>query len=189
MKKVYTSSNVSLLRNREVFFDANIFIFNFWPTLSKNQRAEKYSKTTKILLQQKTRFLIDFTVVSEVINYALRTEYTKYLQERELTQKDFGFKWYRDSSEGRNAIGDIYQTVRITIGKIFNVVGKCFTQSDIERFLNVEELDFSDKAILSICKENGCVLFTDDADFTNSPIEILTLNKRIINKRKRLYVS
>lgn len=183
MQKVYTFSNIHSLKNRIIFFDANILIFLFWPTITKNNRSEKYSKIFKILLQQKVNPTIDFIVISEVINRAIRTEYAKHLQEKNLSKKELRFKTYRDSQEGQMALSDIYITLRKIIREMFNIVGKEFSQINIESFLKVDDLDFSDKGILVICRDNDFVLFTDDKDYTNSKVEILTLNKDIMKRR------
>jgi len=42
----------------------------------------------------------------------------------------------------------------------------------MEGFLVVEELDFVDKATVSICAENSLVLLTNDKDFKNSGLDI-----------------
>jgi len=51
----------------------------------------------------------------------------------------------------------------------------------VKNFLNVDNLDFNDKGILKICQENKFVLLTDDGDYKNSDIDILTCNKQILN--------
>lgn len=48
--------------------------------------------------------------------------------------------------------------------------------------LVLDELDFNDKAIVRICEENSLVLLTNDQDFKNSGLDILTGNPRILSK-------
>lgn len=47
-------------------------------------------------------------------------------------------------------------------------------------FVDANELDFVDKAIVSLCKENNLVLLTNDKDFKNADLDILTANTSIL---------
>ncbi len=76
---------------------------------------------------------------------------------------------------------DIFVIVKNNILNRFNVVGKSFDKQKIESFLIVDELDFVDKAMASICSENSFVILTNDMDFKNSGLDILTGNPRILS--------
>ena len=43
----------------------------------------------------------------------------------------------------------------------------------------VDELDFSDKAIIRICEDNQFILLTNDTDFKNSNIDIISCHKKM----------
>ncbi|BAP56029.1 PilT protein domain-containing protein [Thioploca ingrica] len=90
------------------------------------------------------------------------------------------FQRFRDSQDGQEVLHDIYQVVNKNIVNRFNVTGKVFTKSDIENFLQVDSVDFSDKGIISLCKENGFVLLTNDKDFASADLEILTSNPALL---------
>ena len=45
----------------------------------------------------------------------------------------------------------------------------------------IDELDFVDKSTVSIFQENSFVLLTNDKDFRNSDIDILTGNTHTLN--------
>ena len=91
------------------------------------------------------------------------------------------YKQFRDSRQGKTILSDIYNIVKDRILEDFCVVGKSFSEDDIRDFLIVDSLDFMDKGILDICKENNFVLLTNDKDYKNSDIDILTCNRQILN--------
>lgn len=86
------------------------------------------------------------------------------------------FKDYRDSLDGQEALNDIYQLINKKVINSFTVTGKIYSKSEIESFLSVDYLDFNDKAIVLLCKEKNYILLTNDRDFINADIDILTAN-------------
>ena len=147
----------------------------FWPTGQHSYESE-YAQAYKNLIIQRNNLYVDFLVVSEVINRVLRLEYKK----ANLDDSQ-NFKKYRDSTEGVNVLNDIYVIVKDNILKHFQIIGKSFNKGDIEIFLNVDKLDFVDKAIASICLDNNFVLLTHDKDFKDTGLDILTGNNNIFN--------
>ena len=176
----YSLSRVNSISGRPVFFDANVLIYIFWPTGLYRWEAN-YSAVFGQLLRQSNELIVDFLVISEVINRIHRVEYEKYLVVSRLDKTALNYKGYRDSADGQSALADIYLIVETSILSCFTVVGKNFTQADILSFLTVEPLDVMDKAILSICRENSFVLCTNDQDYKSSDIDILTSNPAILN--------
>ena len=175
----YSLQNVATLQGRKVFFDANVLLYIFWPTGSYKWESN-YSSAFGSLLRQKNELMVDFLVLSEVINRAIRIEHDKHLSLYKIERKDLSFKSYRDSADGQNALNDIYLIVKDNILPNFEIQGKAYTKADIESFLQVDSLDFMDKAFIPICKENNCILLTNDKDFANTDIEILSSNPAIL---------
>ena len=180
MATKYSLQNITLLRDRKVFFDANVLIYLFWPSGSY-QWEKHYSGAFGSLLKQQNELLVDFLVISETVNRAHRLEYEKHLTAANLSKSVFTYKKYRDSAEGQSALSDIYLIIDTNILSRFTVVGKSFTRAEIQSFLVVEPLDFTDKGILLTCKENACVLFTNDQDYKSADIDILTSNPAILS--------
>lgn len=180
MATKYSTQNIPAVIDRKVFFDANILIYIFWP--SGSQYWENiYSATYARLVRQGNEMLVDFIVISEIVNRAIRLEYDKFLIANTLTRSNFSFKKYRNSADGHTALTDIYLMVETDILNSFTVVGKSFTKQEINSLLTVDTLDFGDKAIMLTCQENGCVLITNDVDYKTSNIDILTSNPSILN--------
>ncbi len=173
----YSIQNIELLKDRKIFFDANILIYLFWPSGSFNWE-KSYASILKKLLTQKNELCIDFLVISEIINRIHRIEFSKCSK----INKSLNYKSYRNSVDGQTTMLDIYTIISTNILNHFTVLEKSFSKIEIQSFLTIDSLDFSDKAILLTCSENNCVLITNDADYKASSIDILSSNPSILNK-------
>lgn len=180
MATKYRLQDVAQLNGRAIFLDANILMYLFWPT-GQYFFEQNYARVFRSLLRQGNQLYINFLVISEIANRAIKAEYEKYLLVNSLTKVELKYKDYRNSQDGIDALNDIYIIIRNDILARFNVVGKAFSQQDIESFLTVNDLDFVDKAIVTLCKENSLVLLTNDKDFKNADLDILTGNPVILN--------
>lgn len=180
MATKYSLQNIHQLGSRKIFFDANVLIYIFWPS-GDYKWEEYYSSAFGKLLRQKNELFVDFIVISEIINRSHRLEYEKYLAANNIKKSKLSYKNFRDSDDGCEALSDIYLIIETNILNYFTVLGKAYTKSDIQSFLKLETLDFSDKGILLTCKENSCILLTNDRDFVNADIDILSSNPRLLN--------
>lgn len=179
MSATYSISQISTLTGRKVFFDANIVIYIFWPTGSQHWENQ-YASAFNNLMTQQNELVVDFMVISEVINRIIRIEYEKHLVTHQLTRQVFSYKTYRDSTEGESAMNDIYLIVKHTILPLFSVSGKTFSKNEIETFLTLDTLDFTDKGVVQLCIENNFVLLTNDKDFKQSGVDILSSNPALL---------
>ncbi len=173
MATKYRLQDIAQLNGRDIFLDANVLIYLFWPT-GQYSYEENYARVFRNLLRQGNNLFVDFLVISEVINRVVRIEHLKL----NPTQK---FKDFRNSQDGKDALNDIYIIVENNILNRFNIVGKVFSKEEIENCLVVDELDFVDKATVLLCKENALVLLTNDKDFKSTDLDILTGNPTILN--------
>lgn len=168
----YRLQDVSQLNGRNIFFDANVLIYLFWPT-GQHSFEQNYARVFRNLLRQGNNLFVDFLVTSEVINRILRNEHQRINPSQKL--KDF-----RNSEDGKDALDDIYIIVKNDILARFNIVGKAFNSQEIESLLSVDELDFVDKATVTLCEENNFVLLTNDKDFRDCGLDMLTGNPHIL---------
>ncbi|MBN7811505.1 PIN domain-containing protein [Algoriphagus sp. H41] len=173
MAKRFKLNETDRLEGQGVFFDANVLIYLFWPTGS-HYWEEKYSRAFATLLRKSNPLFVDFLTVSEVINRVLRVEHQKLKPEQK-------FKEFRDSPTGKEALEDIHLLLKTDILNRFEIIGKSFSKSEILDYLIVNDLDFADKAIVHLCQEHNLILVTNDKDFKNSEIDILTGNPSILN--------
>lgn len=178
MANCYTKSQIPQLKERTIFFDANILIYLFAPT-GRGPFERKYASIFAGLLKEKCKMAVDFTILSEFINRAIRTNYEIYLKSNNLDKKILSFKQYRNNVDGQMALQAIYDMVNNKIMKYFEVIGKSFTMLDIQSMLRVDSLDFNDKAIELICRENNFILITNDVDYKDTSLDILTVNNQL----------
>ncbi len=173
--KRYSESDIPDITNRSLFFDANILIYLYF-TQTGQDLQEIYSRVFKKLLNTKNiTFALDFVVLSEVINIALKEEYKLTLTENSnLKYKDF-----RDSPNGINALKNIHSIIEDMILPRFSIAGKKYDKTSLSSLLVENGLDFNDKHICKLCEENQFILFTHDRDFKNSDIEILSMNSNL----------
>lgn len=176
MPNRYRQSDIPSITNKNVFFDANILIYLFWPTTNNtNSLANQYSSVLATLLRNGFKLFINPTVVSEAINRILRIEFENYkIQNGNDT---IAFKAYRDSDEGRQAQSDAYAVLNNRILNLFSVKDKCLSKNDIKSFLSVDCLDFNDKIILDVCKSNNLILLTHDKDYAGTDIDVISANR------------
>lgn len=176
MPNHYRQSDISSITNKNVFFDANILIYLFWPTTSNtNSPANQYSSVLASLLQNGFKLFVNPTVVSEAINRILRIEFENYKIQN--GNDAITFKTYRDSIEGRQAQSDAYAVFNNRILNLFSIKDKCLSKNDIKSFLFVNSLDFNDKIILDICKSNNLILLTHDKDYVETDIDVISANR------------
>jgi predicted nucleic acid-binding protein len=176
----YRLQDVAQLNGRNIFFDANVLIYLFWPT-GQHSFEQNYAQVFRNLLRQGNDLFVDFLVISEIVNRAVRNEYEKYLLTNSLTKAQLKFKDYRDSADGQDSLNDIYIIVKNDILSHFDIIGKSFEKPEIENFLVVDDLDFVDKATVTLCEENNFVLLTNDKDFRDCGLDMLTGNPHILN--------
>ena len=177
MSNRYSQSTISDINDKKVFFDANILIYLFWATGSYWEQT--YANLYSRLNRQNNSYVIDFLVISEFINRAIKMEYQNYLDENGLTYQEYKYKTYRDSQDGKEALSDIYTIVSSEILESFEVVEKAYSKDGVSSMFIVDSLDFTDKAIEQICSENDFVLLTNDKDFKDSTIDILSCNRNL----------
>lgn len=183
MANCYNESQIPQLKDRTIFFDANILIYLFAPT-GRTSFENKYASMFRELLTAQYKIAVDVTVISEFINRAIKTGYDIYCSSNNLDKSQFRYKSdYRDSTDGSQAIRSIYDMVNNKIMKNFKLIGKSFTVPDVKSMLCIDGLDFNDKVIELICRENNFVLLTNDGDFINADLDILSANKKFIDGR------
>ncbi|MGL5786776.1 MAG: hypothetical protein ACRCX4_08175 [Bacteroidales bacterium] len=180
MKQRYNNFDISKINNRNIFLDANIIIFLFFTTKPYQEWQKDYSGMFLQMLNQGNKLMIDFIVLSEVINRELRVQYELYLWQNKYSKKDVHFKDYRNSADGKEVLNHTYRIIQEKIFPLFQFDKKDFSQDDVSGFMTFEPLDFNDKAIEKLCREKSYILFTDDRDYAGSDIEIISTNPSLL---------
>src|SRR5690606_39540655 len=119
----YKLQDVADLKDRAVFLDANILIYLFWPT-GQHHFEKNYARVFKSLLKQKNKMLVDFLIISEVINRVIRIEHQKINPNQR-------FKDFSNSQEGKEALNDIYLIIIYVVLKLCEVIVTAFVIHNI----------------------------------------------------------
>jgi predicted nucleic acid-binding protein len=174
----YGKQDISSISGKKVFFDANIMIYIFWPLYSVPHYTNQYSNIFGQLIKQENSLFINNTVLSEIINRIARIEHKCYC---DMVRSPVSFKDYRNSSDGQAVFRDIFNILLNNILNNFGIGNKIFTPGEIKSLLVVDTLDYNDKLIVSECKENNYLLITNDGDYKNADIDIITLNHNLLS--------
>jgi predicted nucleic acid-binding protein len=171
MAKTYQLKDFNQLTGQNIFFDANVLIYLYF-SMGQQDLEETYAKAFKNLIKQGNGLYVDFLVISEVINRVMRHEHHRI-------NSGITYKNFRNSTEGKDALQGIYTQIKNDILRYFKIIGKSFDTNSIENFLQIDSLDFIDKAIVETCKENKFILFTHDGDFKDCGLDLLSNNKKL----------
>jgi hypothetical protein len=86
------------------------------------------------------------------------------------------FKDFRDSAEGQAAQAEINRVIEEEIFPVIEVVERAYSKADMLKLLVVNRLDFVDRLLVLLCEEGDYVLLTNDGDFIDSDIDIISNN-------------
>lgn len=163
-----------------MFFDTNIWLFTHGINRPKDPKEKAYSNALSKIIKAKSRIYTDVLVVSEFVNTCAKREFSIRNQSGNLS-----FKRFRKSGRFKSISSDVARES----GKILKLCDRMesgFRTLNIQQILDGYEegrIDFNDLVILDICKRNKLILVTDDGDFRNERIPILTANRKMLNGR------
>jgi predicted nucleic acid-binding protein len=121
------------------------------------------------------RLVVDSNVISEVINVVMRKSWED-LMDRHPELGYHTFKSFRDSVEGAAAQAEINRVIEEEIFPVIEVVERAYSKADMLKLLVVNRLDFVDRLLVLLCEEGDYALLTNDGDFIDSDIDILSNN-------------
>ena len=172
--------NYSFKSTDNLFFDANIWFFLYGPNRPGDPRIKIYSGAFKSILSAHSRILTDILVVSEFINRYARLRHQLLLRQRSDVPRDF--KQFRRTSFFKTIARDIAADTRKILGNCTRVESD-FTTVDAESLIagyEAGDSDFNDLMLVELCRARGFKLVTDDGDFSDKHITILTANKKLL---------
>jgi predicted nucleic acid-binding protein len=164
-----------------LFLDANIWLLIYGPVPHSDKDKffkNIYSASFKRMLLNNSKIFVDQLVLSEFINAFRQLEFKRLKPEFEW---HLGFKNFRDTPEFVKVTKEISLQAR----KIINLSLRCdsvFNSLDIISILAKYEKgrsDFNDWMYIDICKRNNFLFVTNDSDFKDSGIPLLTANSTL----------
>jgi hypothetical protein len=187
MSKIIDARTVSI-ENSRILFDANVWMFiNRFGAYSMPDRANSYSAAYKALLQKNNKIVLNNYVLGEFFNRCAKLEYELRKTEFEAENVPIPrFKLYRRSSEFESVLESIRDTC-------LNMLDDCEYVSvdghhyDIKSVLNEccdQCADFTDRVLIDFCTKEKLFIMTDDADFVNCGLDVITANKKMHSGRR-----
>jgi len=163
--------------DRKYFLDTNILLAVYGPFPPEEHRAKIYSGPLKRLRAAGVPAFFDVLVASEFVNVWARYEFKI---------QDFGgdFKAFRASPEFQRVAKDIAQALR----SILTFVRPSPTPfANIDLLAKVDEFetarfDFNDLMVEECCRSRSYILVTDDGDFGDADVSIVTGNRELLGK-------
>ncbi|MHB1004074.1 MAG: PIN domain-containing protein [Chloroflexota bacterium] len=163
-------------RQDRLLFDANVWLLLEGPQDPgrRDQRVGVYSGALARILMAESKLFLDALVLCEFVNV-----YARYYCEMDTGQRgrDY-FKTYRDTEAFRPRAEEIAAAVR-RIAKRCTPVDCPFGTIDLAELANeysAQRPDVNDQIIAMVCRANDLKLVTDDADFADLDVRVLSAN-------------
>lgn len=185
----YKRKDLKSISNQTIFIDTNILLFNYHPGSGTESASKKwqqeYSGLLAEIILKKIPICTNLFVLSEFYNRYLRFEASIVTKEKSNTDSR-AYKEYRDSEIGNATQREIIHILKNRLpGSGIRYIDLSFDHQGILDLFDISGLDFTDRVIVETCKVNDFVLLTDDADFRDSDIPILSLNPNMFLDRPK----
>lgn len=159
----------------ELFLDTNIWLFIHGPQEPSNEKALIYSTAFRRILEAGSHIYIDVIIVSEYINV--------YARQRAKLVSNKNFKTFRKTPEFKPIAQEAAKSSKRMLDDCLHIENR-FRELDINTMVNEYaggRYDFNDLVIEGLCKNRGLKLITDDGDFKDRGIPVITANKNLLN--------
>ncbi len=175
MATIERASTHHFEEHEELFIDTNVWIFD--SDASGNPRQKKlYSQVLNNIRNSNCRVCVDNLVISEFVN-----QYSR-LRARKLGVSRNDFKVFRDSKDFLPIAEDVAKRAK-EILEMAELIESGLATQDVVSILDDYAkggADFNDQSFVETCKREGFKFLTDDGDFANAGIPILTENPRLL---------
>ncbi len=174
-------SNYVFRATDQLLLDTNIWLLIFGPAAKAvGRRTRIYSKALGDMLASNCRIYIEVLILSEYVNRYARLKHNLLRTKPGISQD---FKLFRKSSDFVAVASDIVGDVR-QILKHCSRVDSEFAALDVGALVGEFEKggsDLNDLVLTELCKSRNLTLVTDDADFKDRGLTVLTANKILLS--------
>ena len=178
MSHYWRTDRLLSLKNKKILLDANIWTYIFCEIGGTSKfYVHKYSKGFFILLKSQNKIYTDLTILSEFVNRYLRISFVNYKKRKKLGAFDYK-KDYRKTTDYEEAWTTVCNIVREKIISNSEIINSEYDQNSIKKLLREDQLgtDFNDNHIVNLCEIEDMFLMTNDADFKNTNLNVITEN-------------
>jgi len=163
----------------ELLLDANIWLFVYGPGYDPdNRRVKVYSRALSKMLKAKSRIYIDVLIVSEFINRYAR------MKQHILNPGVKNFKRFRQSAAFKPIAQDVAADARRILQHCIRVESG-FEALDINALIaeyGKGDSDFNDQVLADLCRSKDLMLVTDDSDFKDYGLPVVTANRHLLTR-------
>jgi hypothetical protein len=174
-------TEISKINNQNILLDTNVWLFVDSPYSRRDQSIiDKYTKAVSDILKYKNKIILDHIIISEFSNRFIRAAFEIYKNRNNLTQ-DFDFK------KDYKLTLDYTSTIKIICNRIkgyltFTNTGNLLAEkADFLKIIDSYQnffIDYNDAYTIQLCSKHNYFLLTDDADFKEADINIISGNQK-----------
>lgn len=171
------------LKNKKILLDTNIWIYIFCEIGGYNKYfVNIYSRAFYILLKSNNTIYTDLCILSEFINRYLKIACANYQERKQLPSIDYK-RDYRVTKDYKEAWATVCDIVNKKILSRTQIINAEYDQSSMAKLLQKDQLetDFNDNHLVNLCEVEDMFLMTNDADFKNANLNVITENKAYWN--------
>jgi predicted nucleic acid-binding protein len=168
----------------KVLIDANIWIYIHGPASLPGERiVQQYAAVLTKLLIAKCQPVLDVLVLGEFINRYARIEYERHDPPNPTGKRVYrNFKDFRDSPAFPPVAKDIADQCRPLVNACRRIDHN-FSDWNVTAILDdfsTGAFDCTDLFLVESCRKHGLSLLTNDKDFTEGGITVLTTNPTLL---------
>lgn len=174
--EVFAVSSYDFNSSDELLLDTNIWLFIYGPQKPNGSKVEAYSQALARILTARCKIYIDVLIVSEFINAYARIKWDV------LGKPHNDFKKFRKSEDFKPIAQDIAADTKQILKHCLQIesgFGTLPISSLITEYA-LGDSDFNDQVIANLCQKKKLKLVTDDGDFRNRNVLIVTANRRLL---------
>ncbi|MBR9859985.1 hypothetical protein GYB22_04425 [bacterium] len=193
---------VTRLQNCQVeskyyFFDANVWLYALQgDDIALERWEENYSdflySVVESDLDPKPKILMPAILYSEILNvYLKKIKYNERLAELGMTSQDYQYKRdFRGSAQYNESIENLYDDISAISDSILFVGDDILLNNNDPLYFEpgFGSFDFADYFYSKLCHEisnnHDLSIVTNDGDFDQCPVHIITSNRNIIRARQ-----
>ncbi len=176
--KAFDLSAYSFSSDEKILIDTNIWLYLFPAPGNPSQRfARQYSTAFANLVSAQAQPILDPMVLSEYLNRYIRIEWDGNYKSTYPRFKDF-----RNSPDFLAVVSaaEIFAKRILSFCQVHSISANEVDLSTALADFSSGNVDFNDAILVDICKKRNLKLMTNDADFQNGGIEVLTTNPRLL---------
>lgn len=176
--KAYNLASYSFGPDEQVLVDTNVWLYLFpAPGDPSHNFAQQYSTAFANLVSAQAKPILDPSVLSEYLNRYIRIEWEGSYKSQYTKFKEFRNSY--DFSAVASA-AETYAKKILSFCKIHSIPANELDLNEALSDFSKGGADFNDALLVDICKKRNLKLMTNDGDFQQGGIEVLTTNPRLL---------